>query len=364
VKISNNCEDFVKKGRLQSKKRKSLLIFRHVFIRMNNRPMIYPQKKLRVCFTVFAYFIFLTAFGTRVYAYPDITDDWFAVDTLVSSLTVYEKNTMAKDASLHSEAVLRGTASFDSKTGEKTNKKLYDETGDFQWENRYEYDARGNLTEWSSYNDRGRLNWKYKYSYNDDGRLERVVQLNGAEKIDNTTIYQYADDRLLEKSEYNSAGNLQWSKKYVYHGDGIIEWSTFYPDGTRIKKVREIYNTEQVKIREIHSDELGTIFEDVHFVYNDEKQITELRIYDGFGRVKEVRKMAYGLHGHLVRLKKDFYFEDRAAEHLITYQFDSRSNWTEKTTKHFVSNDAGDRALVSTSQVFREIEYNDTAEKK
>ncbi len=326
--------------------------------------MIYPQKITGFFFTLLMHFAFLTVSGTIVYAYPDITDDWFAVHTPASSVTVYEKNKGAEDEHFYYEKILRGTISFDWKMGQQTNKKLYDETGNFQWENTYEYDARGNLTVWSSYNDRGRLNWRYKYSYNEDGELERVVQLNGAEKIENTTIYQYADNRLLEESEYNSAGNLQWSKKYVYHGDGIIEWSTFYPDGTRIKKVREIYNTEQVKIREIHSDELGSIFEDVHFVYNDEKQINELRIYDGFGRVKEVRKMDYGLHGHLIRLKKDFYFEDRAAEYLISYQFDSRSNWIERTTNHFISNAAGDRELVSTSQVFREIEYNETAEKK
>lgn len=326
--------------------------------------MDFTDRKLKSIFansSIIFFILLISGIGAgKVHSYPDITADRYTVTGKVSAIRIYQEEREIKELSANSRPAIRGEAVFDTDTGKLRTKKVYDEKGNFQWKNVYSYNESGEVEEWESFDRNGRLKWKYIYSYGENGRLDKMLQYNGSGQIERTTVYQYEDDKLLEELVYNSAGTLQWSKKYTYYDDGILEWSTYYPDGHRIKKVREIYDSSKMKIREIHSGELGSIFEDVHFVYNEEGRITELRIYDGLGRLKELRNIDYDVRGNLIRETKIFSFDDRKAEYEYSYSYDARSNWTEQTIKHYITYGSGDKELAAVKKLYREIAYDES----
>lgn len=301
--------------------------------------------------------IFASAAPFETAAYPDLPEGERSVTGPVERLTIAENSFPFESDTPKGGKNMRLEQERDPSTGKVVREKLYDESGLFQWESVNTYDDVGKLIEQSSYDREGRLKWRNIYKHSGEGQVEKKIQMSGSEQIEATVIYRYSDDRLEEESMYNAAGALQWSRKYTYYNDREIECSTYYPDGSRIKTIREVYNSTGLIIREVHTDELGSVFEDVHFVYDSGNRLTELRVYDGFGRLMELRLREYNRYGNMIREVKDFPFEKRVAEYRYGYTYDSHANWTERTVDYYVSYDGADREPVSRTKVMRTIEY-------
>ncbi|MFP4561679.1 MAG: hypothetical protein ACLFRY_00090 [Spirochaetia bacterium] len=306
---------------------------------------------------LFVLMIFVSWAPFEIAAYPDLPEGKRSVTGPVARLKITENSFPFQSDIPTGDKTMRLEQERDPSTGAVIREKLYDESGVFQWESVNTYDEEGKLIEQSTYDKEGRLKWRNMYEHSDEGQVEKKIQMSGAEQIEATMIYRYSDDRLEEESMYNAAGALQWSKKYTYYSDRDVECSTYYPDGSRIKTIREVYNSTGLIIREVHTDELGSVFEDAHFVYDSGNRLTELRVYDGFGRLRELRLREYNRYGNMIREVKDFPFEKRVAEYRYGYTYDTNANWTERTVDYYVSYDGDDMDPVSRTEILRTIEY-------
>jgi YD repeat-containing protein len=228
----------------------------------------------------------------------------------------------------------------------------------YLWESTFTYNERGKLVERSAYNEDGTLKWRYEYHYDSEGRLVREVSLDSREEVEQVLVYEYADGRLVEEVMHDGRDTIQWRKTYSYDDRERVEaWSMYYPDGTRIKKVRRSYDDQGRLVREQHTNELGIVYHDIHYSFSGaSRQPTTITTYDGEGNLQRKETYEYNRRDNLqlkqvVLPRKDYH---QLITH--TYRYDQNGNWIrQRVTRYAVCEER--RELIQEKVIRREIDY-------
>jgi len=228
----------------------------------------------------------------------------------------------------------------------------------YLWKSTFSYDERGKLIGRSSYDEDGELKWRYEYDYDREGRLVREVSLDSREEVEQVLVYEYVDGRLVEEVMHDGRDTIQWRKTYSYDDQQRVQaWSMYYPDGTRIKKVRHSYDEQGRLVREQHTNELGIVYHDIHYRFSGaSRQPSTITTYDGEGNLQRKETYEYNRRGN-VRLKQVVLPREDYHELIShTYRYDHTGNWIRQRVTRYAVREEG-RELIQEKVIQRKIEY-------
>lgn len=273
----------------------------------------------------------------------------------VRRMIVVEEVVTGSSASAQGEESRRQEFEFDE--GRLVRQNNYVPKDQLAWESTFEYDDAGNIVQWISRDGQGREKWRYEYSYGADGLLEREVLRNGGGRIEEVLVYDYSEGDLVEEIQYGSTNSVRWRKVYSSNNDERLRtWSLFYPDGTRLKQVKEQYDDRGRLVKEIHREGLGTVSLEITYDYGLWSVPRLVSVFDGEGSLvrREDRRLDVG--GNVVEEHVSRGDLTDRSELLREYEYDRRGNWVRKRTVHYEVID-GRRAVTREKLTTRDIDY-------
>lgn len=237
----------------------------------------------------------------------------------------------------------------------------------------YTYDKKGRLILLRRYDERGKVNRSSQYRYNQQNKIHkttvkgegyasefyhdydasgRLISINrrvtkGKEKgkLDSKSVYIYDDrNNIIQEDSYNSKNKHVTSTYYTYdQNNNCIGQLYYYVDrendkgnGKRYKRNAEgkIIETTIITNGEPNPDVEYSTYRNSLLVARDDKASHMEWKYDSYGNETEATILMKGTNALIVKK--------------ITYVYDSKGNWTEKT---FYNND------VISERIKRVIEY-------
>ncbi len=266
------------------------------------------------------------------------------------------------------ETVLRGSGSdADGRTsrrdilsfedGRLVRQKRYEPADELLWESRRTYNDEGDLVDWRAIDSDDDVNWRYEYVYDSQGRVVREISYGTGDNLEQILLHEYHDDELVEDVMYGPDNSIQWRKAYDYgEEEDTRRWSVYYPDGTRIKQIRERVDERGRVVEETHRDQLGTTYERIEYTYGPFNHPVVEESYDGQGDLQRRTERQLDSRGNVVRERLMLPADD--TERIVSrdYEYDEFGNWIRKrTTTEIVESDS--RRVVEERVLRRTIEY-------
>ncbi len=246
---------------------------------------------------------------------------------------------------------------FEFEDGRLIRQNNFVPADELTWESTLDYGRDGRVRSWTARDAEGRVKWRYEYSYDSQGRLEREVMRNGGEQIQEVVVYEYSEERLVEEVRYGPGNTVQWRKTYSYdEEENAHTWSVFYPDGTRLKQVQEVYDESDRLVEETHRDGIGTVSMEVIYEYGLWSEPRSVEVFGGDGSLKRREERFFDSTGNVVEERVLRSGTDDRIEVVREYSYDQRGNWITKRTLH-LEIVGGNRSVTREKVTRRSISY-------
>lgn len=241
--------------------------------------------------------------------------------------------------------------------GAKETKHVYDKEGDLKWTVYYEYREDNQISQKRAKDPAGETIWRSTYNYDKEGRITKQTQFNRKNQPDFTEVHEYQKDR-KEILAYGSKGSLQWRQRIDTPKDNNKrEVYYYYPDGSRIKGIIQEFNPQGNIYKEIHIDEIGTVFRRIETEYDVFGRVNGRIVYNHRGEVHRRVWIEYLPHGHIGMVRQVLPTEGRVEEFTYSYQIDHRGSWTLRHKLTTIIDERMEEPIVRSSTQVRKIEY-------